>query len=120
VFNLNSAYLTGAWNNGLQIDVQGFIGGTLTYDSIYTINTTGHILINFNHAGVDEVNFTSSGGIHNPSFSSFGEQFVMDNLSITPVPEPTNLLFVTVGIGGMIFVCCQRLLPISANCREIP
>src|SRR5262245_17897393 len=25
-FNLDSAYLTGAWNDGLQVEVQGFVG----------------------------------------------------------------------------------------------
>jgi hypothetical protein len=34
-FNLNSAYLMAAWNDGLQVEVQGFVGTTLTYDNTY-------------------------------------------------------------------------------------
>jgi hypothetical protein len=36
-FNLNSAYLTAAYNDGLQVDVQGFVGSTLTYDNTFTV-----------------------------------------------------------------------------------
>ncbi len=90
-FDLDSAYLTAAWNDNLQLEVQGFVGATLTYDQTYTLNTTGSTLINFNDAGVDEVEFISSGGTPNPGLGgSGGEQFVMDNLSITLVPEPST------------------------------
>jgi hypothetical protein len=90
-FNLNSAYLTGAWNDGLQVEVQGFVGATLTYDNTYTVNTTGPTLINFNYLGVDEVNFISSGGTPNPAYISYGggTNFAMDNLSVT-IPDPPH------------------------------
>jgi hypothetical protein len=97
-FNLNSAYLTAAWNNGLQVEVQGFVGATLIYDNTYTINTTGPSYINFNYLGVDEVNFISSGGV-NPGLVGHGTQFVMDNMTISAVPEPTSLAFA--GLGGL-------------------
>ena len=47
-FTLDSAYLTAAWNDGLQLEVQGFVGTTLTYDNTYTLNTwPDSSLINF-------------------------------------------------------------------------
>jgi hypothetical protein len=89
-FNLNSAYLTGAWNDGLQVEVQGFIGVTLVYDNTYTVNATGPTLINFNYLGVDEVNFISSGGSPHPGFTHNGTMVVLDNLNITMLsPLPT-------------------------------
>jgi len=88
-FDLNSAYLTAIWNDGLQVEVQGFAGTTLIYDNIYTINTSAPVLENFNYIGVTEVNFISSGGTHNPAYGGgAGTQFAMDNLTVTTIPEP--------------------------------
>ena len=89
-FNLSSAYLTGAWNDGLQVEVQGFVGVTLVHDNTYTVNATGPTLINFNYLGVDKVNFISSGGSQHPGFTHNGTSVVLDNLSITMLsPFPT-------------------------------
>jgi hypothetical protein len=105
-FALDSAYLTAAWNDGLQLEVQGFVGTTLTYDNTYTLNTAGPVLVNFKYLGVDEVNFISSGGTHHSGYSGAGTQFAMDNLTVT-VPEPNALsLF---GIGALIL--CWRIKP---------
>lgn len=96
-FNLNSVYLTAALADGLQMEVQGFVGNTLTYDNTYTVNTTGPTLITFNYLGVDEVNFMSGG--------NQGDQFVMDNLSITLVPEPAT--FTLLGLAGLALILCR-------------
>jgi PEP-CTERM motif len=104
--NLNSAYLTGAWNNGLQVEVQGFVGAALTYDNIYTVNETGPTLINFNYLGVDQVNFISSGGTPVPGLAGAGVQFVMDNLSVTLVPEPSTLALA--GLSGLSLLLLRR------------
>lgn len=97
-FNLNSAYLMAAWNDGLQVEVQGFVGSTLTYDHTYSVGTQGSTLINFNYLGVNEVNFISSGGVpHGFTFGS-GEQFGMDNMSITLVPEPSTFELLSLAV----------------------
>ena len=54
-FNLNLAHLTGAWNDGSQVEVRGFVCGTLTYGTTYAVNAAGPTPINFHHLGVDEV-----------------------------------------------------------------
>ena len=109
-FNLNSAYLTAAWNDGLQVEVQGFVGATLTHDNTYTVNTTGPTLINFNYLGVDEVNFISSGGTPHAGLAGFGrgEHFVIDNLSITVIPEPGTLTLAGFGLAGMTLIARRR------------
>ena len=92
-FNLNSVYMTAAWNDGLQMEVQGFTGATLTYDNFYTVNTDGPTLLTFDYLGVTEVDFIPSGGTPNPVYASEGgggENFAIDNLSISPVPEPST------------------------------
>jgi hypothetical protein len=87
-FNLNSAYLTAAWNDGLQVEVQGFIGANMVYDNTYTFDTTGATLVSFNYLGIDSTKFISSGGVPH-GYAGRGTQFAMDNLSVTLVPEPS-------------------------------
>src|SRR5437762_3156128 len=79
LFDLDSAYLTAGVLNGLQLQIQGYVGTTLAYDNTYTLNTAAPLLINFNYRGVDQVKFI-------PSPMS---QFVMDHLTVT-FPGPTN------------------------------
>jgi hypothetical protein len=72
-FVLDSAYFTAAYVNAMQIQVQGFINGAVIFDNTYSINATTPTLIHFNYTGVDRVTFTSGGQI-----------FSMDNLSLEP------------------------------------
>lgn len=99
LFNLYSAYLTADWMNGLQLDVQGYTGNVLTYDEVYTINTTAPTLLAFDYLGVNQVTFTASGGT--PVYTSSGSEFAIDNMTVA-VPEPSavSLLLITgAGIG---------------------
>jgi hypothetical protein len=99
-FNLMSAYLTGAWNDGLNLEVQGFVGALLVYDNHYTVNSTAPTLINFNYLGVDEVNFISSGGTAHGYAGGAGQQFVLDNLTVA-TPEPSSFVLAVLGILGL-------------------
>ncbi len=127
-FNLNSAYLTGAWNDDLQVEVQGFDDAILIYDNIYTINTTGPTLINFNYLGVDAVDFTSFGGIPNLADSHYGSgtEFAMDNLSITMVPEPSTSVLIGLAVVMLLIFCrlplrCPTLpAPLRAKAARQP
>jgi len=117
VFNLNSAYLTGAWNDGLQVEVQGFVAGVLIYDNTYTVNATGPSFINFNYLGVDDVHFISSGGTQHVGFyGGIGEHFAIDNMSITIVSEPSA--FTLFGLAGVLWVfrLPNKLLQATRDC----
>ena len=81
-FRLVSAYLTAAWNDDLQLEVLGYLNGTVVYNNIYYLSSTSPTLINFNNAVVNDVSFQSSGGSHNPNYDEYGEQFALDNLTI--------------------------------------
>jgi hypothetical protein len=85
LFNLDSAYLTAAWDDGLNLEVQGFNGTTLIYDNTYTLITSGPTLANFNYLGINKVNFIPYLGSPGSGRSS---HFVVDNLTIS-VPEPS-------------------------------
>ncbi|HWY32427.1 MAG TPA: hypothetical protein VNX46_16815 [Candidatus Acidoferrum sp.] len=90
-FDLESAYLTSALNSVpiQQIQVQGFVGGTVVYNNICTVNNYGPTLINFDYVGIQSVTFTSG-----------SQQFAMDNLAVS-VPEPDTLGFWTVCAAGI-------------------
>jgi hypothetical protein len=82
-FNLDSAYLTAAFDDGLNLEVQGYSGSDLLYDNTYTVNTEGPLLVDFNYVGVTEVVFTPYINLSEGTSS----QLVMDNLTVD-VPEP--------------------------------
>jgi hypothetical protein len=102
-FNLNSAYLTAAYDENLSVEVQGFSGSLMAYDKTYTIQASGPSLINFGYLGITEVNFISSGGYPYYPSQGYGYQFAMDNLNITftPTPEPSSLALVALA-GALI------------------
>jgi hypothetical protein len=95
-FNFVSAYLTGFWNSNLNIEVQGFSGTTLLYDTTVVASATSPTLFTFDYQNIDRLYFTSSGG--QPAFGvDYGGIFVMDNFTFEFVPEPSSLLLATAG-----------------------
>ena len=84
-FDLNSVYMDSAVSSSLrQVEVKGFLGGSLLYDNTYNIIYSHTTFLVFNYTGVDKVMFI-------PSVAS---QFAIDNLSVTIVPEPDCVLLV--------------------------
>src|SRR5260221_13569032 len=69
-FNFLSAYLTGAWNNNLNIEVQGFSGTNLLYDTTVVASATSPTLFTFNYLDIDRLTFNSFGGQKNAGFPS--------------------------------------------------
>jgi hypothetical protein len=97
VFDFNSAYLTAAWNDGLSVTVEGLKSGATLYSKTVVVDTTQPTLINFDYFGVDQLRFTSFGGVE-PDYlldQGSGTQFTLDNFTFnekaTSVPEPTLL-----------------------------
>jgi hypothetical protein len=85
-FNLYSAYLTAQVVNGMQVEVQGFVGTHLTYDNTYTLSASGPTLVNFNYNGIDQAKFIPVDPV---------TIFVMDNLTVD-VPEPSTYTLMSV------------------------
>ncbi|MDX2241198.1 MAG: PTPA-CTERM sorting domain-containing protein [Leptolyngbyaceae cyanobacterium bins.302] len=100
-FTLNSAYLTAAWNDGLNILIEGIQGINTVYSTTVVVDTTSPTLFNFNWSGIDSLRFTSFGGV-NAGYGGGGTQFALDNLTInaTPIPTPA-LLPGLIGMGVM-------------------
>ncbi len=61
-FNFFSAYLTGAWNSNLNIEVEGFNGAKEIYDTIVVASATNPTLFTFNYLDIDRLYFDSYGG----------------------------------------------------------
>jgi hypothetical protein len=94
-FTFISAYLTGAWNNNLSVEVQGFNGTNLVYDQTNVVQSTAPTLVHYNFQNVTRLYFNSFGG-QNALFGGSGETFAMDNFSFVFTPFEVT----AVGIQG--------------------
>jgi PEP-CTERM motif len=98
-FDFLGAYLTAAWNDGLNVRVRGRRSGALLYDRTVVVNTDAAQLITFDYLGIDELIFDSFGGVHHDGFLGLGTNFAMDDMTLNAVPEPGTGLLV---IGGLL------------------
>jgi hypothetical protein len=119
-FSLESAALTSAWNDNLQLQVTGYLNGQIVGSQSVTLNPSGPTIVNFNFPQVDTIRMVASGGTYDPAFpvpeGSSGlslppsPQFVIGDLTVDgpgftpepsppPVPEPSCF-----GIAGVLIV----------------
>jgi len=104
-FNFLSAYLTGAWNSNLNIEVEGFRSGGMLYDTTVVASATSPTLFAFDYLNIDRLTFNSFGG-QSAGFSTHGgANFVMDNLTVEFVPEPSSFLLTG---AGVLTLCVLR------------
>lgn len=92
LMTVSSGYFTAAWQDGLSLSVQAFRGNALVGSKEFVLSSTTPMLINLNFEYVTKITFSSGGGIKNPNYPIGGDQFVVDDLVITSVPEPSVLL----------------------------
>ena len=96
-FDFEGAYLTAAWNDGLEITVDGYLDDFLEYTTTVTVDTTNPIFFTFDYTDVDKLEFTAFGGT-NAGLGESGTYFSMDDFHY--VPEPTTIILL--GIGGLL------------------
>jgi hypothetical protein len=106
-FNFIGAYFTGAWNNGLSITVNGYNNGALQNTSTFTVSTLAPSYQALNYANIDELKFSSTGGVDG-GFVGFGTHFAMDDFTFSPVPEPSTLVLCLSGLVGWWLSCVRQ------------
>jgi hypothetical protein len=103
-FNFLSVYLTGEHYSNLNIEVQGFSGTTMLYDTTVVASGTSPTLFTFDYQNVNRLYFNSFGG--QPILFGGYESFVMDNFTFEFVPEPSSLLLAA--LGGLSLIAFLR------------
>jgi hypothetical protein len=98
-FDFEGAYFTGAWNDDLNIDISGWLGGSNVHSTTVIVSSTAPTWVNLNWANVDELRFHSYGGTPNPDYSGYGEEFAMDNFTYEAVAVPAPSALILAGIG---------------------
>ena len=100
-FDFSGAYLTGAWNDGLSVRVQGYRDGTPVYDETVVTSAYAPTWFQFDFLDVDRLHFTSFGGV-DVGFGGYGEHFAMDNFTFNePIPEPLTVAGLALSLGAL-------------------
>ena len=100
-FTFDSAYFNAAWRNGLSITVEGYLNGTLDYAKTFTVGATGpSTLETFDWTNINELDFSSFGGT-SAGYMYAGNEFALDDLTIT-TPEPGSVLLLGAGLLGLM------------------
>lgn len=110
-FTLNSAYFGAAFNDGLQVTVEGISDGLIVDTKSFAVNSTGRTLETFNWQNIDTVLISASGGTRNPLYGSSAPIFTMDNLITSNVPEPETYAMLLAGLGLLGAITRRRQNP---------
>jgi hypothetical protein len=95
-FDFIGAYFTGAWNEDLNITVDGYRDDSLLYSETVVASYYSPTWYTFDFVNVNKLQFSSFGGIDaDPGDSGQGEHFAMDNFTF--VPEPTTICLLALG-----------------------
>ncbi len=93
-FELNSLWVTSAWDATLNMTFTGLLDGVEVYSQSFVATNTLAQQVTFNWSGIDMLRINDS-----------GEHFVMDNMVINAgveeVPEPASIAILALGLCGL-------------------
>jgi hypothetical protein len=109
-FDFNSAYLTAAWRDGMNISLVGYNGSTSVDTANLVLGNAGvptYESLNWNN--VTSVVITASGGSTGPYRYQTYELAVSDlTYNASPVPLPAAAWLMLSGLGGLVAVGRKR------------
>jgi len=115
-FDFTSVWLGAAWNDDLNITVEGYLGDVLLYSTTVVAQYAEPQEYYFYYAGIDRISFYSWGGTdHDPSDFVWGDHFVMDDMvindgyvPISNVPAPAAVASLMMGLACL--AGCRRYM----------
>ena len=107
LFTFEEVWLTAAWNDGLSITIEGLQLGNTLFSTTVQVDHFFPVLFQFDWIGINELQFTSSGGI-NAGLGGSGAHFAMDDFTFTPLPEPPAAPLA--GVGLLLLAALRRVL----------
>lgn len=113
-FDLGEGYFTAAWNNKLQLTVTAISENLTQKSKTFTISTKKPSKLVFNWNNLMSVTFTTNGGV-SAGYGGFGTEFVMDNLLLSDVPEPSTWAMTLTGFAGLGFARYWRARTVAAQ-----
>lgn len=108
VFNFDGVYLTGAWSNGLNINVSGFLNGNKLYSQTVVVDSYHPTWFAFNYTGINALTFEAFGGVDAGYGVGAGNYFAMDNFTFTAVPIPPAAWLFSSSIIGLMGVSKRK------------
>lgn len=107
-FYFEGAYFTSAWNQDLNLTLSGFYQGQPSWERMVVCDATRPTWFDFSDTGlVDQINFSSFGGTPYWSETS-AYHFIMDDVTMSPVPEPATILLLATGFMGLLGIGQSR------------
>ena len=105
-FDFNGAYLTAAWNEGLNIEVTGFLNNLALFTKTVVVSTQNAQWFDFDYLGINSLSLRAWGGTSTDGTVG-NDFFVIDNFTInestsTPVPESSSLALLLLGAAGIL------------------
>ena len=103
-FDFNGAYLTAAWNEGLNIEVTGFLNNLALFTKTVVVSTERAQWFDFDFLGINSLSLRAWGGTSTDGTAG-NDFFVIDNFTInesTPVPESSSLALLLLGAAGIL------------------
>jgi hypothetical protein len=101
-FHFHSALIGAAWNNGLNVQVQGLLDGDVLFSSALTVGTAAAQTFVFGWSGINGLRFVTSGGVH-AGYAGSGTHIMMDNMVFGQqqqvVPEPITMVLLGTGLA---------------------
>jgi len=101
-FDFLGAYLTAAWNIGLNINLKGYNGASLLYDQTIVVDPYAPTWFNFNYYNIDQLVLISAGGV-GAGLGEEGTQFAMDDFTYA-IPEPSSIAMIGLVSGFGVFI----------------